>query len=428
MRTTAVIFALAAASLALAVVPRLRARKEALSLSTQLDRRFFSPNGGDAYLEVDVAATARAAAHTPVNAILILDCSGSMEGPKFDAARRAGQLLAFALTPLDRLGIVAFSSDARAVLPARSMDTAGRAAAVLAIGNLQVEGGTNLSAAFDLAAEELGAGRGSGRIDKVFLASDGQANEGISDRRRLLQLAARELGAATVSTFGLGDDYDEEFMNALAAERGGRARYIASAELLPEAVRDELSRATAVAARNVRLRVSGLSGAEVARVLGYELEDGWARLPDFAAGEERQVMAKLSLPHGRGELQLAQVEVRFEDERGETHELRASARAVLTSDATRLAEAPGSAQAAGAKVEMATFAGEAARLRESGRDEEARAQVRSLKAVAAQVRSLSPDAESYERDVMNVGRTSGAAGKRLKEKVFDASRAPVGGW
>src|SRR5260370_615737 len=83
-------------------------------------------------------------------------------------------------------------------------------------------------------------GRGRGRVARVFLASDGQANEGISDRSGLLRLARERFGNATLSTFGIGDDYDEDLMSALASQAGGRARYVDSPEILPGAFRAEL--------------------------------------------------------------------------------------------------------------------------------------------------------------------------------------------
>src|SRR5438445_7615 len=134
---------------------------------------------------------------------------------------------------------------------------------------LYAGGGTNLSAAFDAAAPELQRGRSPERVDKVFLASDGEANEGIHDRRGLLQVAQRDFGPATVSTFGIGEDYDEDLMSALAAQAGGRARFIQSPEVLPGAFHDELNRAASAVARGVRLRVNALAGAGVVRVLGY---------------------------------------------------------------------------------------------------------------------------------------------------------------
>ncbi len=90
----------------------------------------------------------------------------------------------------------------------------------------------------------------------------------------------------------MGDDYDEDIMNAFAAQSGGRARYISSPEVLPSAFRDELSRSAATVARDVRLRIDG----SVERAAGYEVDGGWIRLPDFSAGEERRVLVKLRAP------------------------------------------------------------------------------------------------------------------------------------
>src|SRR5207237_2204497 len=114
------------------------------------------------------------------------------------------------------------------LFPASPMKPQNRAQVLDAIDRLVPMGGTNMSDAFDLAAAELRRGSGWSRISKVFLASDGQANEGISDREGLLALARRDFPEATLSTFGMGEDYDEDIMNAFAAQSGGRPPCIPS--------------------------------------------------------------------------------------------------------------------------------------------------------------------------------------------------------
>jgi len=225
-------------------------------------------------------------------------------------------------------------------------------------------------------------------------------------------------------------------MNALAASSGGRARYIASPEVLAEAFREELSRAATVVARNVRLRVNGVAGASIESVLGYEVSDGWVRLPDFAAGEARRVLVKLALPQGHGETDLAAVELSFDDAVGEPRHAQASAHAVFTADAKDLRQPAGPAAAYGAKAEMAALAFKAASLRESGNQNEAHDQMLRLQSVAkiaaaaapAEADSLAGEDDSYERDVAAIDRAGGAASKRLKEKTFNAARAPLAGW
>ena len=452
MRRTLALAAVALASLAAAAVaallcPVLRpepprqqgqqgVRAGALRMTTQLDRRYLPESGGDAYLQIDLLADADpfARRRVPVNAVLILDRSGSMTGAKLDRARDAARALAQALSADDRLAIVEFGSEASVLFPSSPMTADARAQVLAAIDALQAMGGTNLSAAFDRAAPELWRGHAGGRTDKVFLASDGQANEGISDHAGLLRLAQRDFPGATLSTFGMGEDYDEDLMTAFAAQNGGRARYLASPEVLPGAFRDELSRASAAVARNVRVRIEG---AAVLRVLGYQAEDNWVRVPDFAAGEERRVLVKLRVPAGRGLAELGRVQLQFDDaSSGASAEAVATVQGAYTADAGLLALAPTGAAVTGAKAEMADLAQQAAQLQEAGRRDEAAAQVSLLRGVAQRTARLAPAAATplmelavdFGAEVSAIDGPGGAASKALKQKTFDAARAPVKGW
>lgn len=456
MRRTFALFALAFASLAAAAVAMLirpaapkppppppvastAVGASGMRLSAFLDRLYLPENlDGAAYLQVNLAAAPAPASEqrVPVNAVLILDRSGSMSGVKMVRAREAARALVQALGPEDRLAIVEFSSVASVLVESTAMTPQARSRALEAIQAMEPMGGTNMSAGFSLAAPQLAQGAARGRVDKVFLASDGRANEGISDRGALLRLARRELAGATLSTFGIGDDYDEDLMSALAAQAGGRARYIDSPEILPGAFRAELNRASSLVARDVRIRVTGLSGASVQGVLGFEPEGGWVRLPDFAAGEERNVFVKLSLPRGKGALDLASVDLAFQGANGATESARTLARATFTADAALLALPPTAAAAAGAKAEMAQLADQAARLRERGDRQEATARLGALNRVAAQAAQVAPAsalemkvaADEYGRGVEEIDVAGGARSKKLKQKAFDALRAPVAGW
>jgi Ca-activated chloride channel family protein len=420
--------------------PALGVRAGGLRMTTQLDRRYLPEGGGaDAYLQIDLVADADPSARrrVPVNAVLILDRSGSMTGDKLDRARDAARALVQALGDGDRLAIVEFGSDTSVLVRSTEVTGSTRARALRAIDALRAFGGTNMSSAFDAAAPELASGHSAGRIDKVFLASDGQANEGIYDRAALLRLARRDFAGATVSTFGMGEDYDEDLMTAFASQSGGRARYIVAPEVLPGAIREELSRAAAAVARNVRLRIDGAPGATIERVLGYEVDAGWARLPDFAAGEERRVLVKLRAPPGRGISPLAQVELRLDDAAsGAGAAAVSSVQAAYTADPGLLALAPTAAAVEGAKAEIADLAQHAARLQEEGRRREAAAQVAVLRRVAMEAARSAPAAAApmmrtaaeYADGVAAIDVPGGAADKALKQKAFDAVRAPVGGW
>ena len=124
MRRTFALVAIALASLAAAAVAALlrpivkpvtqephpgNVRTGSLRMTTQLDRRYLPENSnGTAYLQVDLAADGDSGRRrrVPVNAVLILDRSGSMSGAPLAAAKEAAARFASFMTAQDRLSIV----------------------------------------------------------------------------------------------------------------------------------------------------------------------------------------------------------------------------------------------------------------------------------------------------------------------------------
>jgi len=221
MRRTFALFAVALASVAAAAMAALlRPGKPAppppppaiasggLRMQAVLERLYLPEDRATrAYLQIDLAADADGVARrerVPVNAVLIVDRSGSMSGAKMERAREAAAALVRSLGPEDRLAIVEFSSDASVLLASTPLNPRERSRALEAVAELHAAGGTNLSAAFDLAAPQLAQGRGGGRVDKLFLASDGQANEGISRE------AAQAVPASSGELARLKDGYERD--------------------------------------------------------------------------------------------------------------------------------------------------------------------------------------------------------------------------
>jgi hypothetical protein len=116
--------------------PALGVRAGGLRMTTQLDRRYLPEGGGaDAYLQIDLVADADPSARrrVPVNAVLILDRSGSMTGDKLDRARDAARALVQALGDGDRLAIVEFGSDTSVLVRSTEVTGSTRARALRAI-------------------------------------------------------------------------------------------------------------------------------------------------------------------------------------------------------------------------------------------------------------------------------------------------------
>jgi Ca-activated chloride channel family protein len=409
-----------------------------LHVSTQLEHTYLPESaGGEVYLQVDLVAdpSPEEAHRVPVNAVMIIDRSGSMSGVKIERAREAARALIFALGPKDRFSIIDFSDSARVVVPSTEATPGAKENALALIARVQAMGGTNMSSAFEAAAPQLSEGRQRGRVNKVFVASDGQANQGISDRPSLLRLALARFGSATVSTFGIGEDYDEQFMTRLATQAGGRARYVGEGSGLSQAFAAEFSRAAAAVAHDVRLDVRPFKNVRVERVLGFDSSSGSVRLPDISAGEERRVLVKLSVPPGRGTAELADIHVTWRDSAGVEQKIRTSAQAQYTADARKLdAERPNKITWQAAMDEMADAATSALRYQaqnepELARKEEARvqavAQAAARGAPPKAVEAIHKKAKAYGSQLSASGAGSQPERKALSAEAADAITAPA---
>ncbi len=234
-----------------------------LNLVAGLDRtRAWIEGGSVRYLVAELSAeggVSLASAAPAMNLALAIDVSGSMQGDKIAAARKAALAVAQSLTERDRLSIVAFESTAELLLDGMAMNAAGREAACAVIGKLVDRGGTNLFDGWLLAAERVAIAMAEvpQASHRVLLLSDGQANEGVTDRREIAHHAGALLERSVItSALGIGDGYDEELLGAIAEAAGGNLHDAGQSPEIGEIVLGELQEGRAALLERVTLRVS----------------------------------------------------------------------------------------------------------------------------------------------------------------------------
>jgi hypothetical protein len=164
------------------------------------------------------------------------------------------------LHPHDRLALVGYAEEAVLLAPGTSGAERGRLAqAIGRLKTLDMGDETNLARGMQLALDELRRGHSSeaGRVSRLLLLTDGFTRE--PDACLALARQAAAEGFA-VSTLGLGGDFQEDVLTALADTSGGRAAFVRHPEEIPAAVAHELAAARAVAARAAVLRLELAEG------------------------------------------------------------------------------------------------------------------------------------------------------------------------
>jgi Ca-activated chloride channel family protein len=150
----------------------------------------------------------------PLNLSIIIDRSGSMAGAKIEKAKQAAMLLVDQLTPDDFFSVVAYDSTVDVLCPSQHVEDKESVREM--ISRIRPLQGTALYAGLSAGAKELRKHYSTTRLNRAILLSDGLANVGPSSPRDLRNLA-RELASESLSvtTIGVGDDYNEELMAEL---------------------------------------------------------------------------------------------------------------------------------------------------------------------------------------------------------------------
>lgn len=299
---------------------------------------------GEVHLAISLEGlAAKGQKGVPINLGLVIDRSGSMAGPKLDHARQAARVLVNKLRPGDRVAIITYGSDVTVLVPSREITAHGKEKILAAIDQIVDSGGTFLSGGFEAGESEVLRFGRQGYVNRVVLISDGQANEGVTAPAQLSELARKAMGRGVhVTTMGVGLDFNENVMTAMAEHGGGHYYYIQNSSAMANIFTRELETMLSTVAQRAVLELDLRPDVELVELYGYphEREGRKVRilLPDLYSGQKRKVMCRLRLNAERaGEQALARVTLRFHDvDQGLSREVEADAVVAVTSDAVKV--------------------------------------------------------------------------------------------
>jgi len=222
---------------------------------------------------------------TPLNLAIVIDRSGSMQGPKLREAKRCVVDLIQRMHSEDQVGLVQYDDQVDTVLPLTPVDQVSGIIDTLVQG-ITANGGTDLHAGWLRGGEMLAPKAGNQSTCHTILLSDGQANRGLTNTDRICEQVSALAGAGvTTSTVGLGADFNEELMTAIAQAGHGSAHYGERAIDLAETFEAEIGLLSQLQWRNVEMSISGES-THIEILNTYQRAgEGW-RMPSVALGSE----------------------------------------------------------------------------------------------------------------------------------------------
>ncbi len=206
-----------------------------ISVRTELSHNYSYDSAIDAIFKVTLVAERRAEAKG-FHHIIVIDTSTSMAGQKMELAKKGAEEYAKRIPPGNRISIITFSdsvhnypqNDISKILP--GIRAAGLTALYAA-----------LQSTFELANKTGGQGW-------ILLLTDGEPTDVMKPE---LYSKLKVPGGYKMIEFGIGDDYKESILKALADSSGGTLYHITDAQNLPVLMQD--SAVDQVAGRNFRI-------------------------------------------------------------------------------------------------------------------------------------------------------------------------------
>ncbi len=252
----------------------------------------------------------------PVNLAIVLDRSGSMTGTKIEKAKEAAIEAIRHLGSRDIFSLVVYDTNVNTIIPAQR---GGYSELVKRkIRQIGPGGSTALFGGVSQGAAEVRKNLSSEYIHRIILLSDGLANVGPSTPEDLGRLGAALIKEnISVTTIGVGTDYNEDLMAKLSQKSDGNTYFVESGRDLPRIFTAELGNVLNVVAKKVEVIVEIPNGMRPVSIIGREGrikgQTVVFSMNQLYGDQEKYALVEVEIPETKADtrLQLASANVKY---------------------------------------------------------------------------------------------------------------------
>ncbi|MCZ6775584.1 MAG: VWA domain-containing protein [Ignavibacteria bacterium] len=369
---------------------------------------YISHRGGTAYLQIAISTSDFRPVHRrPMNVSVVLDRSGSMaDQGKIDYAKSALHNLIDQLRSEDILSIVIYDDAIEVLRPAKRVGNRKKLKRL--VDSVYPRGATNLGGGMIEGFQQVERNLDKEYVNRVILLSDGLANRGIINLHRLNRIASKNRSKSiSLTTMGVGLNYNENLMVGLAESGGGNYYFIESPNSLASIMSEEFNTLSSVLAQNASIELTLGQGVQVMDIIGCEFTTRNNRyviqVGDLYSNERRELTVEVQIAPGKGSLLVARGTLNFDGGDADVGHVRPFKVSVNYTKNTAVIEKNRDLDAqAKADVAVSTrMVEQAMKALDEGREEDAAKQLSDARSVII----ASPAAASV-----------GAAGKAIREQ------------
>lgn len=301
-----------------------RSENGLISLTTGLDNNFYlldsTSRTGYLYLETSMKRFVNEAVRkVPLNISIVLDRSGSMAGEKMDFAKKAANGIIDRLSPDDYVSVVIYDEFIDVIQTATPVKYKDSIKARIA--KIKPRGSTNLWGGSERGYEQVQANFKKDYINRVLLISDGLITAGPKIPSRIIAKVQeyKDIQGISISTFGVGLDYNETLMTDMAENGAGNYYYIDRADKMEAMFNKELNGLLNVLAQNAELTITLPRGITVEKIYpfkyGLDKNEITIRFRDLFSEEVKSMILQFRLDDRANKDLLLQAKLTYTDVR-----------------------------------------------------------------------------------------------------------------
>lgn len=295
-----------------------------LKLEYLTEHQEYGLGAEEVHLQVRVRAVDKAKKRSPVGLSAVVDTSGSMTGHRIETLKKTLKFLGSEMGRTgDAMGVIAFSDKPRELFQFQEINEDNLVRLYDSIDKIAADGRTDLSGGLEMGLDQIGASEDTStacRTQEVFVFSDGEPNQGITKKKKILKLVDEKRFPDTrITTLPFGALANYELLQDIADLGIGEAYVIDREADIANAFGMAVTRLETTVAQNIKLTLTPLSGVRIKVVKdGYQvIKKGNSyriRFPNLALQEDRIPYIALEVDPGRaGHQEILQVELSYED-------------------------------------------------------------------------------------------------------------------
>ena len=268
-------------------------KSSALSLRAILSHKFLLTGLEEQafYVLLDVAPAADLpTSRLPLNLCLVLDRSTSMQGMRLQQVKEGTRQIVDRLNDDDALGVVVFSDRAEVILP--SQVNVDKAMAKSIASTIQPSGGTEMLQGLLAGLKELERNRSPESVNHLILLTDGQTYGDEAECLEKAEWAGQH--QISLTTMGIGSDWNENLLDQMATASGGNSVYIDSPRKVVDVFKSTIRGLSSVVARELTMSVNPM--------VGVTLNEAFQVTPHIHRLDirtEKAVLGPLGTGHGK---------------------------------------------------------------------------------------------------------------------------------